>query len=126
MTNSIFSMRFQAGILSLFLFTSVFAQKPVQVQNFMQNKSLSFIENRGQLKNEQGKLSTDILYYGKDNGVNLYCKNDMISFVFTKTEGSVASTFPKEKLSPAGGGRGWCICTILNFRFGIPLARARL
>ena len=73
----------------------------------MQNKPLSFIENKGQLKDENSNPLLNIPYYSHDNGVNIYCMANKIAFVFVKTEDSLASTFPKGKLSPAGGGMGW-------------------
>lgn len=48
------------------------------------NQQWSFIENKGQLADETGKPLSDIKYYGKDNDVNIYCRNRYISFVFSK------------------------------------------
>lgn len=49
------------------------------------HRDWSFIENKGQLADENGKLLPDIKYYGRDKGVNIYCRQQMLSFVFTKT-----------------------------------------
>src|SRR6185312_13159219 len=51
-----------------------------------QNNTLFFEENQGQLMDENRKVITDVKYYGHSNGVYLYCKAGMISFVFTKIE----------------------------------------
>ena len=77
-----------------------FASKPgkpatsAQATELMhQNKSFFFEENRGQLTDPaKGGTSanrntvSDIKYYGHSNGVYVYCKPGMLSFVFTKTE----------------------------------------
>ena len=88
-------------------------KKPVSVQNFhsLHGADWSFGENKGQLNN------TDIKYYGIQGGVNIYCKPGKISFAFKKAENdekvseatgeSIFTSSPKEKLSPAGGGKGW-------------------
>jgi len=67
------------------------------------------MENKGQLKDEKNNILNDISYYGRQGGVNVYCKPTMISFVFTKLETTKDSNSEKAtgSLSPAGGGRGW-------------------
>jgi hypothetical protein len=65
------------------------AQMPtVKGQTLMKglNTGFCFTENRGQLADEKGILLQDIFYYGQRNGVNIYCKNNKLSFVFTKIE----------------------------------------
>jgi len=66
------------------------AAKPtpsLQATNLMQqNKDLVFEENKGQLMDENRKVIKNVKYYGHSNGVYLYCKPGMISFVFTKIE----------------------------------------
>jgi PKD repeat protein len=49
-------------------------------------KEWAFVENKGQLADEKGRLLPDVLYYGHDGGVYVYCRPGKISFVFTKTE----------------------------------------
>ena len=85
----------------IFLFTvnfNSFASNPsrpggsVQATEFMhKNKALFFEENKGQLMDpkvasEKRNVITDVKYYGHSNGVYLYCKPGMLSFVFTKAE----------------------------------------
>jgi hypothetical protein len=65
---------------------SLFGQNPEKVRNLVNHKDWSFVENKGQLKDEMGNLLPDIQYYGHHGGVNLYCKPGMISFVFTKMD----------------------------------------
>lgn len=48
------------------------------------HKEWSFIENKGQLADENGNLLSDIKYYGRDKEVNIYCRQQSLSFVFTK------------------------------------------
>ena len=86
----------------------------VQATELMhKSKGLFFEENKGQLMDENRKAITDVKYYGHSNGVYLYCKPGMLSFVFTKVEKDEKiseATGTSEKasaLSPAGGGRGW-------------------
>src|SRR4029078_4070418 len=47
-----------------------------------------FEENRGQLADPYGKLLPEVKYYGHDHGINLYCQNDRLSFVFTRVNHS--------------------------------------
>jgi len=57
--------------------------------NLAQNtNNLLFEENKGQLvPTLKGNIGKDeIKFYAHSNGVNLYCKLGMLSFVFTKTE----------------------------------------
>jgi hypothetical protein len=85
-------------------YTAIQAANPQLVQNFNLHKSFSFEENKGQLADEKGELLPDILYYGKDKGVNVYCFKNKIAFVFTK---ATAATHPPEggaiTDSPFGG-----------------------
>jgi gliding motility-associated-like protein len=71
---------------------SSFAGNPavVKVQNF-QMRQWSFVENKGQLADQGGKIIKDVKYYSHSGPVHLYCRPGMISFVFTRTE--------KERLS---------------------------
>jgi hypothetical protein len=81
----------------------IYAGNPVKVQQFINHKDWSFVENKGQIatpnseKGENGfDLHPEIKFYGHQGGVYLYCKPGMISFVFTKAESS-------EKISEATG-----------------------
>ncbi len=87
---------------------------PAQPTELMQqNKALLFEENIGQLMDENHNPITEVRYYGHSNGVNLYCKPGMISFIFTKTENdekiseATRTSEGQLALSPADGGRGW-------------------
>jgi len=64
------------------------AQSLKNVGNYSLKQNLLFEENKGQLaptlKGNIGK--GDIKFYAHSNGVNLYCKPGMLSFVFTKIE----------------------------------------
>jgi len=77
-------------ILIAFMGVSFFAKAGspslIKSQSTLKSPEWSFRENRGQLMDENNKPLNDILYYGKQGGVNIYCKPGMISFVFTKTE----------------------------------------
>jgi len=60
------------------------AQTPI---NFNSKQPFLFEENKGQMVDGNGYRSSDIKYYGKQNGVNVYLHSDKISFVFSKVEG---------------------------------------
>jgi len=76
-------------IYILFLCTGnqLFAYNPSspKVQNFKTHQA-NFVENKGQLADENGRQSPDIKYYIHDRGVNVYCCPGKISFVFTRVE----------------------------------------
>src|SRR5437016_3330171 len=75
------------------------APKPT-VQNLINSKDWSFVENKGQLSESEKQSeersnsptrqpeinNSDIKYYSHSGGVNLYCRPGKISFVFTKVE----------------------------------------
>jgi hypothetical protein len=68
-------------------FTNViFGSGPADMQNFINNKHWAFVENKGQISDENGVKLTDIKYYGHQGNVYIYCRPDKISFVFTKIE----------------------------------------
>ena len=63
------------------------------VKQFINHKDWNFVENKGQIKSPEsdptysGGGLAGVKYYGRQGGVNIYCKPGMISFVFTKQEG---------------------------------------
>src|SRR5436853_4630162 len=64
------------------------AQNAVKVQNFINSKDWTFVENKGQLVDGLGLQipNSDVKYYSHSGGVNLYCHPGKISFVFLKIE----------------------------------------
>ena len=50
--------------------------------------TFSFEENKGQLADEHGNLLQDISYFAISGDMNVYFRNNKLSFVFTKTEAS--------------------------------------
>lgn len=76
----------------------VIASSPQLSGNFLAKRQFTFQENKGQLADEHGRLLSDILYYGKDNGVSIYCYKDRIAFVFEKH-----SSHPLRKRLPITG-----------------------
>ena len=88
----------------------LFAYNPSRpkVQNFNTHPA-NFVENKGQLADENGRQNPDIKYYIHDRGINVYCRPCKISFVFTKTEeteNAVSEATGMRTESPFGGGRG--------------------
>jgi len=70
----------------------LFAQTQTAQPFEVQPKEWGFMQNRGQLADEHQKPLPDIKFYGHDGGVYLYCRQGMISFVFSKiTEIEAAS-----------------------------------
>jgi hypothetical protein len=57
-----------------------------KVDKYSLSKSFLFEENKGQLMDENRNPLPDIKYYGMQGGVYIYCRQDKISFVFTKVE----------------------------------------
>jgi hypothetical protein len=74
--------------LLVLLFSTVFSVRAgsPQIQNFNTQNPFTFEENKGQLADEDGRQLPDILYFGRDNGLNVYCFKEKIAFVFTKTD----------------------------------------
>jgi len=99
-------------VLFLILLLKGLQTEAQSVKNFATNQPFLFEENKGQLRDENGNALSDIKYYGKQEGVYVYCKTGMISFVFTKTENdekiseATGTTKGESMLSPFGGGRG--------------------
>src|ERR1700722_8923906 len=55
-----------------------------QAVSILNPKDWGFQENQGQLADENGNVSHNVIYYGKQGGVGVYCQVGKISFVFTK------------------------------------------
>jgi len=122
-----FTLPFFWTLIFIFIISfNSFASNPsrpigsVQATELMhKNKALFFEENKGQLMDENRNVIKDIKYYGHSNGVYLYCKPGMISFVFTKVEktnsdetiseatGTSEGTTELSLPSTRDGGRGW-------------------
>src|SRR5438552_13303770 len=77
-------------LLPFFLFVLfsnfIHAQAPVKVQQFINHKDWSFVENKGQLADENGNLITDVKYYSHEGSVQVFCRPGKISFLFIKIE----------------------------------------
>src|SRR5579872_3090885 len=56
------------------------------LKNLLNGKDWVFRENKGQLKDEEGKLLDDIKYYGNQGGVYIYCRSTKLSFVFSSIQ----------------------------------------
>ena len=68
----------------LHIANTTLAQSVKATPNLLNHKDWGFIENKGQLADENGKPLPDIKYYGRQGGVAVYCKSGMLSFVFTQ------------------------------------------
>ncbi len=116
MTNPLKSLKLI--FVSLFILTAnaLHASNPVKINQFINHKDWSFVENKGQVQ------VSDIKYYGHQGGIYLYCKPGMLSFVFTKEEkaqeqiseatgtsedGWMESPFPKGAAVPTSSGGGF-------------------
>src|ERR1039458_3685673 len=59
----------------------------IEYQTTLQkSRPIFFMENKGQLEDENEQALPDIKYYGQQGGVNIYCKPGMLSFVFIRNE----------------------------------------
>jgi len=79
-------MRFAFLIFILFWSEIISAEAPSFQSRVNINHTSLFVENRGQLKDENGNLLPDIKYYSHDGGTHIYCRPGKLSFVFTKVE----------------------------------------
>lgn len=73
-------------ILLFFCTCSLLAANRVSVHQVMNKGSWGFLPNKGQLADENGQLLPDIKYYGRQGGVSIYFRQDMLSFVFSREE----------------------------------------
>jgi gliding motility-associated-like protein len=55
-------------------------------KQYFQSKEWSFVENKGQLTDENGHVLSNIKYYGRQGDIQLRCRPDMLSFFFFKRE----------------------------------------
>src|SRR6185503_20391168 len=80
---------FLSIVLSTFFTQKVQASNPISIKQFTNNKSWAFIENKGQLSDENNRSIEKIKYYGHQGNVNIYCEPGMLGFVFTKTKNNL-------------------------------------
>lgn len=64
----------------------IWAGNPGLAKNFNTHQPFSFEENKGQLATDNGITLKEVLYSGKDNGMQVYCYKDKIAFVFNKVD----------------------------------------
>jgi hypothetical protein len=76
--------------ICVLFFSAIYGQETAKVQNFIKKTNWSFLENKGQLADENGNKLSAIRYYGRQDNVNIYCKANTISFVFSKIVNSDA------------------------------------
>jgi hypothetical protein len=77
--------KFALIILALLFIYPSYSQKLIYSTTTRQSKPFVFMENKGQLADQEGKVLHDIRYYARsNNGVNIYCEKDRIGFVFSK------------------------------------------
>ena len=100
-------LRYLAIVSILLLLRGSFinAQSLKYSSNLFQDKDWSFVENKGQLADENNNLQPEIKYYGHQGSVYLYCKPRGISFVFTKIE-KEPDQISEATRRPVGKGAG--------------------
>jgi gliding motility-associated-like protein len=89
---------------------TVYAGNPVSIKNYINPKDWSFVENKGQLADQQGNIITDVKFYSHSGSAQIYCSPSKISFVFTKidkVQNDISEATGGSTMSPAGGGWGW-------------------
>jgi len=70
--------------ISVFSFTNTRSQNTVQ-QDQLLDKNTGFIENKGQIHDQDLKLRSDVLFSASVNGMMLFIKNDGISYQLYNT-----------------------------------------
>jgi len=88
-----YALSFLFPLICQFGTSSSFANPPTNPTSsfktanlFQQNKQLLFVENKGQLKDENHKAITNVKYYSHTGSVHVYCKAGIISFIFIKID----------------------------------------
>jgi hypothetical protein len=81
-------------------YTAIAANPPSSkfVSQFLHPKDWAFEENRGQLTDPSGGALSEIKYFGNFGGAQIYCTNQKLSFVFTKTMRLLATKNPKKTM----------------------------
>lgn len=75
------------AMLCLLVKGTILHAQVLKIQSdFIHNKDWNFVENKGQLTDENGNHLSGIKFYGSEGGINLYCRAGRISFVFSKIE----------------------------------------
>ncbi len=64
--------------------SDISAQSLKFASHFSKQKNWNFLENKGQLKDQNGHSHPEVKYYGHESGVYLYFKRNTISFEFRK------------------------------------------
>jgi hypothetical protein len=89
-------------LLSIILLWPLFSiAQSAAIDNFQKAHQWTFVENKGQLTNQNGASLSELKYYGESAGVKVYCFKDHISFIFTKS-GVICSErkFIQKKIRP--------------------------
>ena len=80
--------------------TAIAANTPSStlVSQFLHPKDWAFEENRGQLVDPSGNSLPEIKFFGSFGGIQIYCTNQKLSFVFTKITQSPAWNYQTKKM----------------------------
>ena len=58
--------------------------KEAQVKTWVKKQQLEFVENKGQLKNTEGKPADNVLFKASTKGCDIYITDKGLTYVFTK------------------------------------------
>jgi len=77
-------------ILFLLLGSNSYAKYKIKVTNNINQASLLFIENKGQIIDDENNIRSDIAYVVESNGVRLYFTKSGITYVFSQSQRDAA------------------------------------
>ena len=72
-----------SSVVSYCAFYVAFAQSP-SAPGMLNGQGMEFIENKGQITDDQGHVRPDILYSGDAAGASIYLRKGGVSYVITK------------------------------------------
>lgn len=74
-----------------------------EAQEYLNNQNIQFVENKGQIKDNNGNIRNDIKYYVKGNGMDIYFRDEGVSYVIynkeSSTDGKILTTMHRLDLN---------------------------
>jgi hypothetical protein len=73
------------GLALVLCFLGTFAKKK-DVEKWLENKKILFVENKGQIRDLKGRSTSEVLYFTELQGVSVFFQKARVSYVFPRYE----------------------------------------